>query len=265
MKVYDFEYDGQLLSDKGLMICKFDSSGVETVSNGSELTFNTVPTLNGTRHELTSVEYEDCLTTTFQICKNPCVYEAEEEISLEEVRDIMRWLNRKGFHKFVLINDEYIDTYFEASFNVSRIEVGGVIRGFELEMFTNSPFAFQEPVKLNFKNIVSDGKKLLISKSDEEGYIYPQMEITIDAAGDLEIYNDLDDRTMLIKNCKKGEVITLNYPIIETSLASHKIQNDFNWKFFRIARTYEEDANHLTISIPCTIKMTYSPVIKIGV
>lgn len=265
MKVYDFEYDGQLLSDKGLMICKFDSSGVETVSNGSELTFNTVPTLNGTRHELTSVEYEDCLTTTFQICKNPCIYEAEEEISLEEVRDIMRWLNRKGFHKFILINDEYIDTYFEASFNVSRIEVGGVIRGFELEMFTNSPFAFQEAVKLDIKNIVNNGKKLLISKSDEEGYIYPQMEITIDAAGDLEIYNDLDDRTMLIKNCKKGEVITLNYPIIKTSLASHKIQNDFNWKFFRIARTYEEDANNLTISIPCTIKMTYSPVIKIGV
>ena len=165
----------------------------------------------------------------------------------------------------MLINDDYINTYFEASFNVSRIEVGGVIRGFELEMFTNSPFGFQEPVKVNIKNIVEDGKKILNSKSDEEGYIYPQMEITIDAAGDFELYNELEDRTMLIKNCQKGEVIKLNYPVIETSLSSHKIQNDFNWRFFRIARTYEENANHLTISLPCTIKMVYSPVIKIGV
>lgn len=265
MRVFDFEYDGELLSDHGYIICKFDSGGVETIQNGSELTFNTVSTRSGVRHELTSVEYENCLTTTFQICKHPCIYEAEEEVSLEEVRTMMRWLNRKGFHKFVLINDDYINTYFEASFNVSRIEVGGVIRGFELEMFTNSPFGFQEPVKVNIKNIVEDGKKILNSKSDEEGYIYPQMEITIDAAGDFELYDELEDRTMLIKNCQKGEVIKLNYPVIETSLSSHKIQNDFNWRFFRIARTYEENANHLTISLPCTIKMVYSPVIKIGV
>lgn len=264
MRVYDFEYDGKLLSDMGMIICKFDSSGVDTIQNGAELTFNTVSTRNGARHELTSVEYEECLTATFQICKHPCI-PGDDEISLEQVRDIMRWLNRKGFHKFVLIHDEYIDTYFEASFNVSRVEIGGVIVGFELEMFTNSPFAFQEPVKVSIKNIVDNGNKVLVSKSDEEGYIYPEMEITIDKDGDFEIYNELEDRTMLIKNCKQGEVIKLNYPVIETSLASHKIQNDFNWRFFRIARKYREDANRLTISLPCTIKMVYSPVIKIGV
>ena len=265
MKVYDFEYDGVLLSDKGFIICKFDSSGVETVSNGSELTFNTVATLNGVRHELTSVQYEDCLTTTFQICKHPCVYDSDEEITLEEVRDMMRWLNRKGFHRFVLINDEYINTYFEASFNVSRIEVGGIIRGFEIEMFTNSPFAFQEPVELEIENPIIDGKVLILSKSDEEGYIYPKIDITVNLAGDLEIYNDLDNRTMLIKNCQKGEVIHMNYPVITSSIASHKIQNDFNWKFFRIARKYEDNANYLTISLPCKMNIVYSPVIKIGV
>ena len=99
---------------------------------------------------------------------------------------------------------------------------------------------------------------------DEEGYIYPQMEITMNASGDLEIYNDIEDRTMFIKNCKQGEVIKLDYPVIETSLASHKIQNDFNWRFLRIAKTYRENANHLTISLPCTIKLTYTPRIKIG-
>lgn len=69
MKAYDFEYDGVKLSDIGFIICKFDSSDVDTIDNGSQITFNIVPTLNGMKHELTSSTYEDCLNTTFQICK----------------------------------------------------------------------------------------------------------------------------------------------------------------------------------------------------
>lgn len=263
MRVYDFEYDGELLSSKGFIICKFDSSGTDTVTNGSELSFNTVSTQRGAKHELTSVAYEDCLTATFQICKHPCYYSVDE-ITIEEMRDIMRWLNRKEFHKFSFTSYEYVNIYFEASFNVNRIEVGGRLCGFELEMFTNSPFAFYKPVRVDIKNLVSNGTKTIVSQSDEEGYIYPQMEITVNASGDLEIYNDIEDRTMFIKNCKQGEVIKLDYPVIETSLASHKIQNDFNWRFLRIAKTYRENANHLTISLPCTIKLTYTPRIKIG-
>lgn len=264
MKVYDFMYDGILLSDKGYMICRFDSGGTDTVTNGSELSFNTVSTQHGAKQELTSVEYGDALTATLQICRHPCLYN-EDPISVEEIRDVMRWLNRKDFHKFSFVDDnEYINIYFNASFNVSRVEIDGIVRGFELEMFTDSPFAYYEPIKMNIKNIVANGKKTIISKSDEEGYIYPQMEIAVGASGDLQIYNDIEDRTMLIKNCTKDEVIKLNYPVIETSLVSHKIQDDFNWRFFRIAKTFREDANHVTISLPCTIKMTYSPRIKIG-
>lgn len=263
MRIYDFEYDNFRLSDFGFVICKFGGGGTDTVSNGAELTFNTVPSQSGVRHELTSVEYGDALTTTFQICKNLC-YTSDEEVTIEEARKIMRWLNRKEFHKFRFINDEYIGIYFEATFNVSRVEVGGIFRGFELEMTTNAPFAFYEPIDITITNTVANGEKVIVSKSDEEGYIYPKMEITIDSDGDLEIHNDIEDRTMFIKGCKQGEVIKLDYPVIETSLASHEIQNDFNWRFFRIAKTFKEDGNHVTISIPCTIKMTYSPIVKIG-
>ena len=263
MRVYDFIYDGERLSDKGYLICKFDSSGTDTITNGSELTFNTIPTQRGAKYELTSVEYSDYLTATFQICKNTCI-SSIEEITVEEMRDIMRWLNRKEFHKFSFTNYEYVNIYFEASFNVSRIEVGGILCGFELQMVTNSPFAYYKPVKVAIKNLISNGTKTIMSQSDEEGYIYPEMQITMDASGDLEIHNDIEDRTMFIKNCEKGEVIKLNYPVIETSLASHKIQNDFNWRFLRIAKTYRDNANHLTISLPCTIELVYTPRIKIG-
>ena len=264
MKSFDFEYDGVRLSDKGFIICKFGSGGVETVSNGSYITFNTVSTMNGIKHELTSTEYSDCLTSTIQICKHPCLSNGDE-VSIEEEREIMKWLNRKGFHKFKPINEEYVDIFFEASFNVSKIQSEGKIYGFELEVRTNRPYALQEPIVLYLRNIVPYGEKRIYSKSDEEGHIYPDMEIVIAQDGDFELYNSFEGRTMRIANCKAGEVIRVNYPVIESSIAEHKIQNDFNWKFFRIANTLRKNINDVTISIPCTIKIIYSPVVKVGI
>ena len=188
MKAYDFEFDGINLSQFGFIICKFGSDGIETVSNGSNITFNTVSTMKGEKHELTSSEYEECLTTTFQICKHPCITDSEE-ISVDELRDIMKWLNRKGFYKFKLLSDDYLNIFFEASFNVSRIEMDGKICGLELEVITNRPYAVHEPISITIKNIQENGTKNISSQSDEEGYVYPEMEIIIDSDGDLEIYN----------------------------------------------------------------------------
>ena len=41
MKALDFEYDGQLLSDYGFIICNFDyGSGATEVSSGATITFS---------------------------------------------------------------------------------------------------------------------------------------------------------------------------------------------------------------------------------
>lgn len=264
MKAYDFMYDNRKLSDFGMVICKFGSNGIETISNGSYIAFNTVSTLNGAKHELVSTVYENYLTATFQICKNSCISN-NEEISIDEVRDIMRWLNRKEFHKFKLLDEDYINIYFEATFNVSKIEFNGRIYGLELEIVTNRPYAIHEPLTLVIDNIEENGTKKIFSKSDDEGFIYPKMEITINQDGDFEIYNELENRTMKIANCKAGEIITVNYPIITSSLPDHKINNDFNWKFFRIATTFRNKENKLTISIRCSIKLEYLPVVKVGI
>ena len=264
MEAYDFEFDGSNLSDFGYMICKFDSDSVQTVSNGSQITFNTVSTLHGAKHELTSAVYENCLESVFQICKNPCGSD-NFEISTDELRVLSRWLNRKGFYKFKILSDEYLDIYFEASFNISKIEINGKLYGLELELKTNRPFALQEPKKVVIKNLVQNGEKIIKDYSDVEGYIYPEVEITINESGDLTIYNEIEDRTTYIKNCVAGEVIKMNYPIIESSITSHKIQDDFNWNFFRIANTFRNSVNKLTISLPCTIEVIYSPTVKIGI
>lgn len=264
MRAYDFEYNGRSLSEFGMIICNFGSNGMKTISLGSNITFHTISSMRGEKHEVTSSSYEECLNATIQICKNSCS-DKSNEITPDEIREVMKWLNRKSFHKFKLLAAEYVDYYFEASFNVSKLEYDGAVYGLELEMVTNRPFALMEPIHIVLKNTESNGIKYISSQSDEEGYVYPEMKILIESDGDFVLHNALENRTMRISGCKSGEVISLHYPMISTSLSSHKIQNDFNWNFFRIANSFTERKNTLTISIPCTIEITYSPIVKLGI
>lgn len=263
MEAYDFEYAGRKLSDFGMTICNFGNKGLDTVSNGSKITFNTVSTLGGLKHELVSAEYEECLETTIQICKYSCSGDIQE-ITVSEHRELTRWLSRKKFLKFKPLSEEYVDLYFYASFNISNIKLNGKIFGLELEVVTNRPFALKEPKTTVIKNLEQDGKHFINDTSHEEGYIYPYTEIVVVEDGDLNIYNAIENRSTYIANCVAGEIITMDYPVIQSSISSHNIQNDFNWHFFRVANTYENSRNDLTISIPCTIKIKYSPIVKVG-
>lgn len=267
MVAFDFEYDGLVLSDMGYTICSFDGSdGLQTVSNGSQITFDTIPTLGGRKHELIDAKYENCLESTFQICKNPCGSN-DWEISMDELRYLMRWLNRKTFHKFKWIHDDYFDLYLEASFNINKISVGGRICGLELTMTTNRPFSLRSPRTITIKNSKANGIQSIFDVSDEEGFIYPYTEISLQSSGTLIIHNslDTDDKIMSIKNCSNGETLTFDYPYVYSSIPGHKIENDFNWKFLQIGNTFHNKRNDLTISLPCTINISYSPVIKSGV
>lgn len=263
MKAYDFEFDGRKLSDYDMMICSFYDKGLNIVSNGAKISFNTISTLGGSKHELVSTEYEDCLETTIQICKNYCGSDVKE-LTSTEFRELTKWLSRKSFLKFKVLDKDYMDLYFEAAFNISKIEIEGKLFGLELEVMTNRPFALREPKVISIKNLVQDGKHSINDISHEEGYIYPHTEIIVSENGNLSIYNAIENRNTYIANCTAGEIITMDYPVIESSISSHNIQNDFNWNFFRVANTFKNSRNDLTISIPCTIKIEYSPIVKVG-
>lgn len=264
MKAFDFSYGNKNLSDFGFILCNFGgSNGLDTVSDGCQITFNTVPVLGGSKHNLMSTEYEECLEDVWQICKHSCK-NGIQEITESEHREITKWLNRKRFLKLKILDESHIDIYYEAVFNVSKIEIDGRLFGFELEVKTNAPFALKEKRIINITNEERNGKHSINDVSHEEGYIYPITEITVNQDGNLNIYNAIEDRHTYIANCKKGEVITMDYPIIQSSDSSHNIQNDFNWNFFRVANTFDNSRNDLTISLPCSIKVEYSPIVKVG-
>ena len=263
MVVYDFEFDGKRLSDLGMTICSFGDKGLETVDNGSKVTFNTIKVLGGSLHRKTSSTYEDCLETTIQICKYSCSTDVKE-INSTEFRELTKWLSRKKFLKFKFLSKDYIDLYYEVKIDVSRIELDSKLYGLELTITTNRPFALKDQRMITIKNTVQNGKHHINDTSHEEGYIYPYTEIIVDEDGDLNIYNAMEDRETVIRNCIAGETIVMDYPVIQSTISSHSIQNDFNWKFFRVANTYNNSRNDLTVSIPCTIKIKYSPIVKVG-
>lgn len=267
MYAQDFEYDGQFLSDYCFVICTFDgSSGIDTVSAGSKITFNTIQRHYGKKYSLTGTTFDECIQSSFDICKDPCIH-ASLLISPEEYRSLMRWLNRRNFLKFQLLPEEMTDSsacWYEASFNIDKIMSDGMLCGLRLTMETNKPFGYGQEQRISW--VVSDTSKvhLVHDISDEPGYIYPSMTVIPSQNGDLTIYNALEDCTTQIKNCSAGEVITVDGDTlsISSSLNSHQIYNDFNFEFLRIGNTLKNRSNPISVSLPCSIELRYFPVVK---
>lgn len=267
MYAIDFSYDGLFLSDFGMILCDFNGeSGSNTISAGSKITFNKVVINKGKKYVLTGVQYDECITASFNIMKNPCLHN-DIHITNDEYRDLMRWLNRSEFLKFQLF-DEYENDrdvcYFNASFNIEKIIIGKELCGLNLTMETDKPYGYGEEhvVRLNITDV--NKPYYLYDNSDEIGYIYPSVEITCNQSGNLTLKNITEDVSMTINNCSSGEVITVDgeAQIITSSLNSHALYDDFNFDFFRIGNTFEERRNVITSTLPCTVEITYYPIIK---
>lgn len=268
MIAVDFLYDNRLLSSfENMMICCFNNSSLETVDIGQKLNFNTKKVYGKDKLNALGAYYEEGLSLTFQIGKIPC-NDKPVSLSVDEQSEITRWLNRKdGFHKFKIVQDGYENLYAEASFNLKKIEIYGEVYGFELTMTTLHPYLLQEPIQYTYEFHNENNTFQIYDQSDELGYIYADITIECLSSGTLTIHNKFEDRTMEIKNCKSGEIIKIDgeNQIISTSDSSHQIQNDFNFSFFRIANTYYDKTNIITVSKPCKLTITYSPVKKVGV
>ena len=269
MVLVDFEYDGEKLSDYGYFPCYINTSSNMEIDIGSRLNFNSVKTkLTNTSRYLSS-EYEEPNPTVFDICKRTnCELELPDEI---DVRRLMKWLNKKGNKKFkpVYDNNDFVDVYFEGSFNISAIYVGGEIVGFTLTFTPNAPFGFGELETYSFSLTEENSTFTFIDSSDELGYSYPsKFEITCKDSGDLKIINMSDDNyTTVINNCVLGEKITLNCRelIVDSNKSHEKLFNDFNYNYPRFINNFGNQTNIFTTSLPCNIEIKYSPIRKVGI
>lgn len=265
MLATDFEYDGINLSDFGFTTCLFGDSGEEDISIGSVITFNTVQRHFGKEYGLTSTEYGETISTSFGICRDPDVYD-DMRIAEDEKHSLVRWLNRREFLplKFIYTDEDNLDIYYNASFNIDKYLVDDILYGFTLTMVTDKPFGYGEEISQTIEVTDTASTYTITDESYEIGHTYPDMQITCNADGDLYIINETESCEMLIQNCTAGEVITItgDTHIISSSVSGHALYTDFNWDFFKIGNTYDNRENEITVSLLCTIVLTYRPIIK---
>lgn len=270
----DFEFDGEMLSDYGMMLCSFNSGGsIETVSSGADITFNQIRPIGSNRFNLYSSTYDSSLSSTFQICKNPYRLTTQDEMafSIEEVSAIQRWLCRKdGYKRFKLDKKGYEHIYWNGAFSCKQIVLNDQILGLELTVYTDAPFAFMDEVSAEYECLAGTSFNLW-DNSDEttdlNTPIRPNIEIKILSEGNFKLKNSMDTKITTIDSCKLGEVIMIDgkNQIISSSLSSHNLANDFNYFFPRIINTYNERCNTFTPNLDCKIKITYSPIRKVGI
>lgn len=269
MRATDFEYDNNYLSDFGFVICDFDGkSDVETVSPGSEIEFNMVSPNNGKHSYLTSTSYKEGITAEFDIMKNTC--ESDDLIITdEEFRTLMRWLNRREFLKFRLIDeeDDIAICYFNASFNINKLVVEDRLIGLRLTATTDKPYGYGSQILHKWDVTTVPFTDSIYDMSDEIGDTYPLIEVTVNQAGNFEIQNVTTGRSTIIKNCSANEKIVIDNEnkIITSDKSTHKIYNDFNFKFFKLVNTFNERENEIKVTLPCHIEISYYPIIKNGI
>ena len=265
MYAYDFEYDGRYLSSFGFIICEFDGSGGINISpTGYNITFNKISRSRGRINSLIGTQYDGCVECTFHICKDPDAYD-DLEITNDEYRELVRWLNRHEFLPFRTISTraDVNSCYFNGSFNIGKIYIVDKLYGLELSLITDAPYGYGIPIENKWT--VSAGETVtLINESDDSMAIRPDMTIVCNASGTLTVTNALTMTTMEINNCTSGETFTIlgEEQIITSSLPTHKVYNDFNYEFLTIGNTFESEKNVLTFSLPCTVTIKYSPIIK---
>lgn len=267
MHAINFEYDGLKLSDYGMMICSFNSSGLETVSSGSDIVFNTVKSSGSNSFKYYGAKYDEAYTTTFQICKNPCKT-TNMYLEPNEVSGIQRWLCRKdGFHKFSIIQANLKDTFWKATFSGKQILLAGKIIGLELTMYTDAPYAYLDIDTISYSPIAGESFSIY-DMSDEVGSVYPKVIISCKGNGTIKLQNSLDNKTTILTSVLSGERITLDgeNKIVQTD-NSRSLANNFNYYFPRIINTFNCRNNVYTLSsdsVDCDISFSYNPIIKVG-
>ena len=262
MEKCDFTFRGESLSSYDLIMCEFSTTSLGPVTTDSQRTFTSIPMFGGRRFPFLFTTYDNALVVTFSVCKSP---DADSElITPLEAAVIKRWLSSPTPEEFRIDGIvDYEQVRWYGSFNVEEVHYYGDCIGFNLTFTCTAPFGYYDDVELTGEATANE-LITIYDISDEEGYLYPDLTVTLKSAGNLVITNSLDNRTTVVNNCTSGEIITFTHLLqISSSVSTHKLGNDFNYRFLRINNTYENTENKISFSLPCEYKLTYRPIAKV--
>jgi hypothetical protein len=260
--VSDFIFDGRSLSEFGYMMILDNNTDTVNVSN---IEFDDIHGARQDSSQKAGYRYTGNYSATYSIMKSICNDEDDGFLSNDDIAELTRWLVRKEYKWFRYIegeNEGSDEIWYKAQFKVSKEYVGENVVGLRLEMSTNAPYGFTKPYLYKF----TKSPFHISVNTDEEGYIYPNMEITLKEGGDFELYNYFEERTTILKNCVAGEVITIygdELMQIE-STNEHDYVTEFNYKFPRLVSRYSKYDNNFSSNLDCEIELRYRGIRKVG-
>lgn len=265
MQSKTFTYDGISLADMGYIVCNFGGNGIslDGVDTDSQRDWDNISVMWGKFMPWTVATFSDRLEMNFSIMKEPCGNDSLV-ITPAEMVQLKRWLSRSTAKELRFPEEDGFEhIYYEGSFNVEEVWLNTEARyGANLTFTCNSPAGYYDYETVS--GTVAAGESFTIEDvSDEVGWIYPTLSVTLQEAGELRLTNSFDQRTTVIKNCNSGENITFhNSQQITTSDNSHAIYDDFNYKFIRISNSFENNTNTISSNLALSYEFTYKPIAK---
>ena len=263
----EFVFDGVSSEEYDLIICSFNGAENGEATAGSNIEFTTFKTPNSNKWVKTSATYNEQLSFTFQICKNPCV--SNQPFSERELAFLMRWLVRKDYKYLQFIQEGFENIYYNCQLNAQRYMISGECYGLTLTAICDAPFGWSEPINYSLSSSTTATHRLYDS-SDEIGEIYPMIEILSKSDNqEISLTNSMTNVTTSILNCMNGERIILSS---ENKIASSSecvpsdegigyvgrhttFLDDFNWEWFAIGNTFNNRVNEITTTGNCDINL----------
>lgn len=253
-----FIFDGQLLEDFGYVEF-FDGLRSENLTV-SGMTYETIKSALSDISLRVNHTYDSDYSTTLMIMKNPCEDTEESWLTEDDIALLTRWLVRKSYKWFKYVGS---DVWYKVQNTVEKIYEGDHVLGLAITVNANAPFGFTDEMEHSWESESSFNVKCI---SDEEGIIYPDVEIIIKEAGDLMMINNRGNNTV-IKNLSIGEHVNItggNILQITTNKVDHSICDDFNYKFPQLISEYNNYINKFTVNLDCDVTMKYRGVRKVG-
>lgn len=267
MRFKDFEYDGISLSSRGLGIVSFDGMQDDDITTDSQRTFNSISLNNGEYQPFINSVFEDRLEVEFSIAKDFCEdADGNGYFTIPEIEEIQYWLNRPTPHIFRILDEpEYADVFWEGSFNLQWVKAGEETVGFNATFISNRPYGLQ--VESSYIKDLTPTTSLEINDlSYDEGSIIPNVIITLQESGNLELTNTFNGTETITKvnNCSNGEELTFtNIQQLFSSDSNHEVYSDFNWVFPCIYNIYGNTKNIFTSNLKCNCIISYNPIRKV--
>lgn len=261
--ITDITFDGISLNDLGYTVVSFDGARQGEIDTDSQFKYNHIFSMRGKKQPFITAVYEDPLEMDIYIAKDFCNANTKD-ITVAEMAALKKTLVRPTPKVLTVSgNTAYSNVYWVGSFNVEEYVFGDRRVGAHLKFECDAPFGYYTDVTLT-GNLSANGSTTYTSASNEIGYVYPQLEITLKSSGNLELYNAADGRTTKVNNCARGEVLTFTKNLqLSSSVSGHDVLSDFNFVFYRVNNTFSSGVNTLRSNLAISYKITYTPIAKV--